>query len=294
MQAELSLLQRAAIQPLARLDKNTLTVSRLEAALLNLWPRNTAESWDKTGLLVGDPNTSIEGIALALDPTLAAIKEAKRLGANVLITHHPVYLEAQEGFYPAGKGVSHVQAAIYEAIKQGLALMCFHTALDVSLEARKALPNLLYLEYRGILEPLDEFPHLGYGQVCTPYECDKPLSLEHLAARCLASFGRMPRVWGRPNTRIETVVTTTGSAGSMASLCLDRGIDCLICGEIKYHNALEAQELGLCIIDLGHDVSELPLVDVMADTLRACGLEDARVIILDQSNNWTCPDAYRL
>jgi len=41
------------------------------------------------------------------------------------------------------------------------------------------------------------------------------------------------------------------------------GADALVCGEVRYHDALDAAESGLAIIEVGHDVSEWPLVEVL-------------------------------
>jgi len=49
-----------------------------------------AESWDNTGLMVGEPDAEISGIMVALDPTLEVLAEAKRRGCNTIVTHHPL------------------------------------------------------------------------------------------------------------------------------------------------------------------------------------------------------------
>ena len=55
-------------------------VGELVSALNRMFPPADAESWDRTGLLVGDPATKIEGVACALDPTVFAVREAAQLG----------------------------------------------------------------------------------------------------------------------------------------------------------------------------------------------------------------------
>ena len=64
-------------------------------------PAADAEDWDRTGMTVGDPARLVEKVAVALDPTPEAVREAAARGANVLVTHHPAYLEAPEAFGPA-------------------------------------------------------------------------------------------------------------------------------------------------------------------------------------------------
>lgn len=270
-----------------------MTVGYLTRALERMFPPQDAEAWDRTGLLVGDPSAEVVGVATALDPTPSAVERAQAAGANVLLTHHPVFLDPPEKIGPMGSGVPVSGAAVYEAARRGIALVNFHTALDSSAQARAMLPGLLRLNVAGVLEPLPRDQERGYGQVCTFPEGRGAVSLELLAARCTAVFGRAPRVWGDMNRALSTAVTWTGSASGAATGCLARGIDVLVCGEIKYHEALEASESGLAIVELGHDVSELPFAAVLAEAAAGVGVARERIKCLDQSSNWTHPEATR-
>ena len=269
------------------------TVGALERALLKRFPAATAEAWDRTGLLVGDPADSLRGVAVALDPTVRAVKAAAEAGANVLVTHHPAFLEPPVRFRPAATEPSADGAVVWEAVSRGVALMSFHTALDVSREAQRVLPGMLGLQFKSVVERIEEGRGLGYGQTCVPKSSDAPFTLRHLAARCTAVFGRPPRVWGDFDRVLGTVVTATGSAGDMPQRCLDAGYDCLVCGEVKYHAALSAAEAGLCIIDLGHDTSELPLCTVLVEALAAAGVPEESITAFEQTDNWAHPEAVR-
>lgn len=270
------------------------TVGGLEAHLLKLFPAGTAEEWDRTGVLVGERAMPLSKVAITLDPTVAAIEEAARAGADVLLTHHPAYLSAPESFAPARSVAQNAGAGVWAAIKSGVALMCFHTALDVSRQAQGVLPELLGLEATGkVLSPLPSQPALGYGQVCTAPK-GEVLSLAHLAARCTSVFGRAPRVWGRMDAQVRTAATATGSASNVGGLALAAGMDCLVCGEVRYHDALDLSQAGLCIIELGHDVSEFPLTAVLADAVASYGVGTDRIVILDQTANWAYPESIRL
>lgn len=275
--------------------KRVMYIGELEQALLKRYPAKDAVPGDKTGLLVGDPMQRIERVAVALDPTVSAIYAAKSSGSNVLLTHHPAFRSGVEGFYPEAKTGNTPGSVVFEAIRNGVALMNFHTALDVSHDAQRVLPSLLHLTpLKGtrkadgmkvknkVLLPNEGSKDKGFGQVCETEE----VSLSELGSRCTAVFGRAPRVWGDLDRKCKTVVTATGSAGDLIDACLKNKIDVLIAGEVKYHDALAASESGLCIIDLGHDVSELPLAAVLANSCKKTGLESSRIVILDQGHNW--------
>lgn len=271
-----------------------MTIGQLELELLARFPGSDAEEWDRTGLLVGDPAALVAGVAVALDPTSGAIEAAKKAGANVLLTHHPAFLDPPEAFSPSHAVASAPGVNVYNAIASGVALMNFHTALDVSAEVAGVLPGMLGLDVVGALMPAEPDSARGYGQVCEVRKTDKPFRLSHLAARCTSVFGRVPRVWGDFSTALECIAVANGSAGGVVDLAAKMHVDCLVCGETRYHAALDAVQAGLAVVELGHDVSELPLTAVLAQAAIDSGIPAANVTVIDQSDNWTTPDSTRI
>lgn len=267
-----------------------MCVGDLERALLVSFPAEDACLWDRTGMLVGNPLDSVEGVAVALDPTIKALSAAYAAGANVLVTHHPVFIDAPTSFLPQSVVGQTSGSTIQWALRHGMSIMSFHTACDVSIEGLNVLPALLRLQPRATLDPLNDHTDKGFGRICVP---DEQINLSYLAARCLAVFEAVPRVWGNPEAIINTVVTSGGSAGDFARLCIDRGIDCLICGEVKYHEALDASESGLAIIELGHDVSEMPLCALLASKVAQAGVAEDCIVVVDKQTRWFTPESTR-
>ena len=58
--------------------------------LNSLAPFATQESWDNSGLLVGDPGAEVKAALVVLDITAEAVREAREIGAELIISHHPV------------------------------------------------------------------------------------------------------------------------------------------------------------------------------------------------------------
>lgn len=87
-----------------------------------------AESWDAVGLVCGDPDAPTERVLLAVDPVPATVDEAVELGAQVLLTHHPLLLTGVHGV-PAHdpKG-----ALVHRMIRSGVAHFVAHTNADVA------------------------------------------------------------------------------------------------------------------------------------------------------------------
>lgn len=274
----------------------SMTIGALEKALLKEFPAEDAEDWDRTGVLVGERSLPVTKVAVALDVTVEAIEEAAAAGANVLLTHHPAYLAAPDAFAPEPSVAVSPGAGVWAAIRNRVALMDFHTALDVSPAAARVLPGMLGLKFTGkVVDPIGTSRRKGYGQLCeVPGNDEAPETLGRLAARCTAVFGRAPRVWGTPDREVRRAVTCTGADGGCGPAALAAGADVIVCGEMKYHAALDLSRAGLAVIELGHDVSELPLVAVLAEAAGRAGVPAEAIVLIDQSENWWYPEAVRV
>jgi len=125
------------------------------------------------------------------------------------------------------------------------------------------------------------------GMLSLPPE---PVTLAQLAATVARAFDVTPRVWGDPCSTLKRIATATGSASSLVGDVLASGADVLVAGEVRYHDALDAVENGLAIVELGHDVSEWPLVSLLTRAVRAVeGLSPDRVHVLPSTPAWWTP-----
>jgi putative NIF3 family GTP cyclohydrolase 1 type 2 len=261
------------------------TIGELERRLLDLFPASDAEDWDRTGMLVGDASAQLQAVAVALDPTVDALRQAHALGANALVCHHPLFLDPPTSFAPPSQKGNAVGSRVWEAIRLGISVLSFHTALDVSPRAAQVLPGKLGLRLEGILEPTAHDPVRGYGQICTP-EGSEALTLEGLAFRCGHVFLHPVRVWGEPARLLRRIVCCTGAAGDDLDLACDAGIDCVVAGEVRYHKTLDACSRGLSVIELGHDISEYPLTEVLVSSLKEIGIDSRSIRVLERADNW--------
>lgn len=122
------------------------------------------------------------------------------------------------------------------------------------------------------------------GRLCRVKD---PSTLDALAALVGERLGVHPRVWGDPTAPVGTVAVATGSAASMVPHALAGAADVLVCGELRYHDALDAVSAGLAVIEAGHDATEWPLVPVLAEAVRTTpGLSGNDVIVDEPRVSW--------
>ena len=84
------------------------------------------ESYDNSGLLVGDRNAEVTGVLVSLDCTEEVLAEAVACGANLIVSHHPIVFKGLKRFI----GSTYVERTVMAAIRQGIQLYAIHTNLD--------------------------------------------------------------------------------------------------------------------------------------------------------------------
>ena len=145
------------------------TIKEVTQYLESFAPRSWQENWDNAGLNVGNPDWEVKGILLALDFTPDVIDEAIEIGANLIITHHPILFKK---LIRNLTGASNLEATIIKAIKNDIALYSMHTNLDFwiyGINRRIAellgLKNLkIFDSLRGKLKKLVTFVPEAYVQ----------------------------------------------------------------------------------------------------------------------------------
>ena len=117
--------------------------------LEELAPARLAEDYDNVGLLVGEAHTAVQGILIAPDITPEVLAEAKASGANLVISHHPIWFRSRKSL----RGDDFVSRQILYAIRNGLAIYACHTNLDSvrdgvnrTIVDRLGLQNVDFLE----------------------------------------------------------------------------------------------------------------------------------------------------
>jgi dinuclear metal center YbgI/SA1388 family protein len=344
-------------------------------------PPGLAESWDNSGLQLGDPTADVSRIMVALDATPAVVESALASSCQLLVTHHPLIFKPQKSVSTA----TSQGRLIHAAIRGGLAIVSIHTSYDIAsgglndLLAKRLglsccaplrptpdreLAKLVVFVPEGHLERVRTalFPHaesLGVYRDCsfaaagegtfTPLEGATPFvgtigSLERVPERrlellvCRSNVGRavkallaahpyeepafdlypllnegetpglgrigqlerpVPladfavqvgerlsapglRYVGDPAAMVKKVALCSGSGASLLREASRAGADCLVTGDVKYHDARDAEELGIALVDAGHFPSEHIMVADVGERLQlmlaTAGYPDCEVL----------------
>jgi len=127
-----------------------MTIASIISVLEQFAPPAYQESYDNSGLLIGDAQVECTGIICSLDATEAVVAEAKAKGCNLIVAHHPIIF----GGLKKITGKNYVEQTVIAAIKNEVAIYAIHTNLDNMLSGVNALmADKLGLINRQILLP---------------------------------------------------------------------------------------------------------------------------------------------
>ena len=278
------------VRPLNFCGSEAFMVPRIKDILDRLEkiaPTVLAEPWDNPGLQVGSYSQEITKIFLSLDPTLKALRSAQRRNAQLLFTHHPLI------FKPLSRLDinTHPGDVIVEAVKSRVSVIAAHTNLDMAKGGiNDILAELLELETVEVLEVKDEAEYAGLGRIG-----DLPASvrLSVLVEKVKRVFGtEQVKVVGREDEQVRRLAVVGGSGGSLVSLAFQKGADLLLTGDIGHHHALEAESLGIALIDAGHFHTEKTAFGVFAERLRAMVTESGWKVAVEVDEDETDPMGY--
>ena len=116
-------------------------------------PPSLQESYDNSGLLVGNPSTEVKGIMVSLDCTEDVVDDAISQGCNLIVSHHPIVFSGLKRF----NGKNYIERTVIKAIKNDILLYAIHTNLDnVSDGVNKRITDKLGLQNVTILQPKKE------------------------------------------------------------------------------------------------------------------------------------------
>ena len=210
-------------------------------------PEDFAQDWDNVGLLVGDRKQDIQKIFIALDANETAIAQAKAVGAQLLLTHHPLI------FSPLKKVNcdNFISARVVELLRSQMSYYAMHTNFDAAKMGELAAERMDL----NVEAPLADIftrdgKDYGIGVVGSLKESE---TLGGLCAVVKEAFGLdTVKLFREETGPISRVAICPGSGKSTIGDAIAAGAQVLITGDIDHHSGIDAAAQGLSIIDAGH------------------------------------------
>ena len=226
--------------------KNNIKVIDIYNYIDSIAPFSTAMDFDNVGLLVGDINKPVNKILVSLDITDGAVEEAKKIGAELIVSHHPVI------FNPIKTVLS--DSVVYSLCKNCISAICAHTNLDAaSGGVNDILCEIADLKNVEIWPP-ENIGRIGYTNTDINSFAKSVANTLGISSVNIVDCGK----------RVKKVAVMSGSGGGDIDNAIAVGADTLLTGEMKHSQYVSAKNKGLNVVVAGHFDTEYIVVPPLA------------------------------
>ena len=235
-----------------------MKIAEIYKILDEIAPFEAQESWDNSGLLLGNMDDEFDKIYASIDLDSNLIQKIEK--NSLVITHHPLIFKGLKSLNPS----VYPSNLIYEIIKKDIKLISMHTNFDKFVLNKFVANEILGYE---ITEIRDFLVFFEVNKIFDEFakEIKQKLKISNLRVVKASEF-----------IKIATLCTGSGAdlLGSFKS-------DCFLTGDLKYHSALESLENRISLIDINHFESEAYFGQSLAKNLQKYNLN----IIITNSIN---------
>ena len=239
------------------------------------FPENICESWDNVGLLLGDKDKDVKKVLIALEVNSKAIDKAIQERVDVIISHHPLIFKSLKKITKDDM----IGSRIMRLLKNDIAVYAMHTNLDSATGGlNDYVFKLLDLDAKRMYEDETKNRPLRY------FNLTKKMTIEEMVevVKEKLNISQLRVIYDEYYTKkdIKSFALVTGSGMDFFNEVKDK-VDLFITADVKYHEAQDALEQGVSIIDFGHLESEVHTVDLLSNYLK----ETTNVQIVEFHNN---------
>ncbi len=250
------------------------------------------ESYDNSGLIVGDEEMLIEGCLISLDLTESVIEEALKNQCNMIISHHPIVFKGIKKL----SGNHWVNRCLIKAIKNDLAIYAIHTNLDnVMHGVNGMIAHRLKLTHGKVLRPMTNALHklvtfvpieykskilkalhqAGAGDIGNYKECSFNITGEGVfkpAAGANPTLGSLDKLESVKESRIEVILPRHKKDIILSALKSAHPYE-----EVPYYlTSLENNQENLGAGLIGHLPNPMPIMDFLGHLKLSMGLKHIR------------------
>ena len=225
-------------------------------------PFSLQEKWDNSGLIVGNMNDEFSKVYISLDLDKFMLDNIEP--NSLIITHHPLIFSALRTV----NYDSYATKLLAILIKKDIKLISIHTNIDKTHLNKYVVSQILKFD----IQSCDEF--ICYANVNMSFKKLKKIVKQRLNLEFDKSV--------KCRDKIKNIAFTTGSGMSLIS---DVKADCFLTGDIKYHDAMEAKERNISLIDIGHYESEHHFAPLLIGLVEKYLLKNKIKAIITTSQN---------
>lgn len=213
----------------------------------------TSEPWDNDGVML-ELGNDIKKIAVCLDATSETADKAHEIGADAIITHHPLI------FKPLSRLVDDsTSKRVIKCIQNGISVASFHTCFDIySGGVNDTLCTKLHIK--------NAVPFLPYGRIGSVTEqsfaefCDFASSVLKCVPFQTVDSGK----------RVSRVAVVSGGGKDEVFDAFKAGADTYLTGEASHAAMIDAKEYGINLLCCGHFETENIAVPTLAAIIKDC------------------------
>lgn len=229
-----------------------MLIADIIKTLEDVAPRRWQESFDNTGLQLGDPDRACTGVLLCVDPSPQIVAEAVEKNCNLIVSHHPLLFHGIKSITGPGR----VEQTVIEAIRSDISIYSCHTSIDnaPTIGVSQAMARMLKLTD---VVPLEEkgLDKIGCGVIGN---LPNPMSPRELAAYVKQTFGSPIARCSDPDAAsrdIQSVALCGGAGSFLIPEAIKRGAQAFITSDCK-HNLFLDHLKSIFLVDIGHYESE--------------------------------------
>ena len=259
-----------------------MKLKEIKSFLEGMAPLAVQESWDNSGLQIGCSDKDIHKVMVCLDLTEAVLDEAEAIGADLVISHHPLIFKGLKSI----SGSTYQERCVRKAILSDIAVYSAHTSLDNILggvnhkiASLLGLSSLRWLDSGESAERCDEKCGGATEEKCGGAdslasasgsgligELKEPVAAAEFlhTVKTIFDVKALKHSPLSSTTTIRSVALCGGAGAFLLPQAVAKGADCFISGEFHYHDYFDP---GTLLIELGHYESEQFTQDLLKESL---------------------------
>ena len=249
------------------------TVYDIVRFMESIAPQSKKESWDNVGLLCGRKDKQVTTILVALDPFEDVAEEAAKLGAVLIVTHHPLI------FHPLysltdDTAIGRTAATL---LRHDIAAFSAHTNLDIAPQGvGSCLARALGLEDISVIEPIEKTADGVWGLLRMGTVA--PQSLNDFLAHVKRALQAPAVRYAPASEKVHRVAVGGGACADEWKSAFAAGCDTFVTADARYNDFWDARDAGLTLIDAGHFYTENPVCTYLRRILQEA-FPEIRVVL---------------